>query len=345
MKQWVLSMCIALLLLIVMRTFFIQTLVVQSSSMSSTLQPGDWVVIDKFSYGARLPVTLISVPFAPLRISHSSPHLYLSWIELPYLRLPAIRKILRNDVIAFNYPADDSLPLDKKIVYIKRCVGLPGDTVSIISDILYVNRQKDTLSAVKHQYRVKFKDKRLTNKLLKKYGIDEGGFANDKGDYMFHLSSWQVHKLAKEKAVLSVEKFNRSENSDPSFVYPNESSLDWTLSNYGPIAVPKCGSRIRVNERNMSIYRDVLERFEKCKIRVKNSVWYINDMPLIYYYFKNDYYFVLDDNRDNAKDSRFWGFVPENHLIGRVPVILLSFDISSSGFIGIRWKRCFSHIE
>jgi len=307
--------------------------------MAGNLLPGDWLLINKAAYGTRLPITPLTLPFTPYRSSHSSPKYYLKWISLPYYRLPGYSYIKRNDIIAFNYPEEEDVPVDKRIVYLKRCVAIPGDTLKIVNSNLIVNRKKIKIENVRFEYLVKVKSNKLSQSVINKYQLNEGVEISNYGEYDLFLSVEQADKLKKENEIAGVERELKTSHYDFGYVYPHDPGLGWTLDNYGFVVIPKAGEKIILNKRNLSIYRDMLEKYENCTISVSHDSVYINNIPVKNYFFKNNYYFVLDDNRDNAKDSRLWGFLPESHIIGKVSIILISFNPSASGISKIRWNR------
>ena len=335
--SWFMAFIIAFLVLLFIRLFVFQTFVVQNSSMAGNLLPGDWVIIDKTEFGPRVPMTLISVPFAPVRTKLSSKKYYLKWPQLPYYRLPGLSSIARNDIIAFNYPPEKNVPLDKKVVYIKRCIGLPGDTVQVLNNRLIVNHKSTIISKICYEYRIKMKEKSISNDFLQKYELNEGGRLNDYGEYLLYISEETAEKLKSEKSVLSIER--DPDNADNSYVFPHNPRLHWTLSNYGSIKVPKSGDQITFTRNNIDLYREILEQYEKCSVSIGHDTVYINNLPLHSYFFKYDYYFVLDDNRDNGKDSRMWGFLPVTHIIGKVSRVLISFEPGTKEKFKIRYDR------
>jgi signal peptidase I len=341
--SWFKAILIAIMLLIIIRVFIFQTFVIQSSSMSANLLSGDWVVINKLSYGSRLPITLLSIPYTPDRTSSTSEKYFLDYIQFPYYRLSGYSKVNRNDILAFNYPYEQDVPFDKKIVLVKRCMGLAGDTLTIKNNVVYVNRTKTDIDNIQLEYRVKIKNKILKQSLIDKYDIYEGGPVNNYGEYDLYLTQRNVKSLKSENDIISIQKGKNLSNSDKTYVFPHDSKYKWTLDNYGSIIVPKAGDKLELNLKNISIYRDLLEKYENCTVTVSGDSILINNMHLQSYYVKNNYYFVLDDNRDNAKDSRLWGFLPESHIIGKVSFIIMSFNSSEKK--SIRWKRTFKCIE
>ncbi len=311
--------------------------------MAGSLMPGDWVIINKLAYGPRLPITLFALPFTSLRTSSSSGKYYLDWIKLPYYRMTGYDKIKAKDIIAFNSPFEEEAPLDMRIAFTKRCVGLPGDTLRIINNRLFVNRAEMKIENAQFEYSVKIKGRYLSKSTIEKYHISEGSEISAYGDYDLFLSESQADSLKLDKSIVKVIS-EPVINFDKGYVFPHDLRLKWTLNNYGPIIIPKAGKQLNLNARNILIYFSLLEKYEGCSVSYSDDSIFINKKFVKSYLFKNNYYFVLDDNRDNSKDSRLWGFLPEDHIIGKVSFILTSFDPSASGLSTIRWKRIFKKL-
>ncbi len=339
LKQWGVAFLIALVILLVIRAFLFQTMVIQTMTMSNTLKPGDYVLIDKFTYGIRLPITPIAIPFTPIRINKSTKAYYTKLVEFPYLRLTGVKPIERNAILAFNYPLEDSVPIDRKIVYAKRCVGLPGDTIQIIDNQLFVNGSLINLGVEKYLFRLALKEKELPQKFIDKYHLDDGSPLNNYGEYIFYLTHEQANKIKNDNLVLWIKRDKELENIEYKNAFPDDSAIGWTLNNFGPFVVPKAGMKLKVNKRNLRIYQSIIERYEKMEVETKNQQILINQHPVNTYVFKHNYYFMLDDNRDNAKDSRLWGVVPENHIIGKVSFIIFSFSPSNNSKTVFHWNR------
>jgi signal peptidase I len=341
---WMSSFVLAFVIILLIRALVFQTIVIQNYGMAANLIPGDWVLINKLTFGARLPETPLTIPFSTPRTTSTIEKNYFNWFTLPYYRIPGLKKINNNDIIAFNYPGEQDIPVDMRLVYVKRCVALPGDTLKISNGILYINKKRVEISDVQYEYLVKVKTKELSKSLINKYKLSEGSEISNFGDYNLYISKEQAESLKKEKEIASVTRDRKYIGYDKSYVFPNDASLEWTLDNFGPVVIPAKGNQLSMNRRNLTIYREIIERYEGHNVSVINDSIYIDDKPLRSYFFKNNYYFVLDDNRDNSKDSRMWGFLPEDHIIGKVSIIISSFNPEASGFSKIRWDRTFKSL-
>ncbi|MBI3239877.1 MAG: signal peptidase I [Flavobacteriia bacterium] len=247
---------------LIFRSCVMQVYKVPTGSMNNTFQEGDYIVVNKLAYGARTPMTPLSLPFG---------HTYLDWISFSYHRLPGFSSIQRDDILVFNYPAEKDLPIDHRKEYVKRCVGLAGDVISIKKGIVYVNGRK-------------------RNEVATAIPIYARKYKRTATDSLFYSPAY----------------------------FPHSGSVKWNSDRFGPLLVPKKGTRIRLTHEQLLIYREVIESYEQKEVRELNELFFIDGKRQKYYTFELNYYFVLGDNRANSLDSRFWGFVPEDHIIGKV---------------------------
>ena len=274
------------------RVFLFRVCVVPTDSMNNTLMEGDHVFVNKSAYGARVPIT-------PLSIHLGNEKYFLDIIKLPYLRLPGYSHVKRNDVVVFNLPIDNGLPVDERKEYIKRCIGLPGETISIKAGTIFINGHGIP---------------ELQNR-LNWYAIKSKNNASPVKDIF--LTNSESLTLEKNDTIASLEKkCFPLHNYAPSY-FPNAPQLKWNPDNFGPLYIPKKEEKIVLNKISILLYQRVIETYENNVLTFKNDTILINGTPEKYYTFKMNYYFVLGDNRYNSIDSRFWGFVPEDHLIGK----------------------------
>lgn len=322
--------------------------------MDKALYTGDFIFVNKLDYGARLPITPLSIPFSHRELNGKKP--YLDFIQLPYYRLPGLDSIRRNDVIVFNYPLEDSLPIDKREYYVKRIVGMPGDHFAIDEKLIYINNfASPLLTTTKHTYHVYSEGKMPIDK-LESLGIDEYGPINNKRTkYQMLLTHEQYDTLKYLKEIYRIQpkKFKKGVASSARF--PEGIDVKWDLDNFGPFMIPKKGDTVELTPFNVGIYKRVIEVYEGHQFELKNDVYYIDNEPCNTYTFESNYYFVMGDNRHNSVDSRFWGFVPESHILGKADIIFWSMEyleLSNSWFesLGnylksIRWSRILSEIR
>jgi signal peptidase I len=308
----------ALLVWLIVRTFFFQVVQIPTSSMSSTLKVGDYVIVNKFAVGARIPMTPLSLPFGNGKT-------YLDWFHLPYLRLPGYSTISRNDILVFNLPSEDEFPVDVRTPYIKRCVALPGDSFLIREGKVFVNGKEETAPATdKYRYAVALTDQADAYKRLLNAAEEPPGASADAIHYSVLLSREDSARLIKSGTISSAVRTIEAVSAFSPQFFPHDARMKWNIDYFGPLKIPKRGDSIRITTENLPVYRRVIENYEGNKIVTKSDSVLINGHYATYYRFRQNYYFTLGDNRYNSVDSRFWGFLPEDHIIGRHSFVLFS---------------------
>ncbi len=341
-------------------TFAFQPFVIPTSSLENTLLVGDYLFVSKLHYGPRVPMTVLQVPMVHDTVPVLKVRSYFKRPQLPYMRLPGFQKLKRNDLVVFNWPADTvhhffvaepgvQKPIDKKSHYVKRCVALPGDTVEVKNGILYINGRPATYpdrTEIKHEYVVKTKEglsfsRRQWQYLLDKFHIYEAH--RIPGGYMINLT---------RRAAEAVKSFPET---DTLYMYidsvkgrvfgrPNK----WSMDNFGPLYIPKKGDKVTLTEENYPLYKRLLAEYETGESLKTNKVeWhdgsaYINGKPVKEYTFKQNYYWMMGDNRSHSEDSRIWGFVPWTHIVGKPVFIWFSKDNVTGK---IRWDRVFTTVS
>jgi len=335
LKGWGLALLLVLIFALLIKGFVIQSFIVASPKMEKTLMTGDVLLVNKISIGARMPITLFSVPFFP--------SVYYNLIQFPPARIPAKNQIKQNELLVFNYPTQDSLPIDKRETMVKRCVGLPGDTFKIIDKRVYVNNLLFNESQnMQFNYRLETHGKFLNQKFIDKYGINEGGLVSEKGTYDFPLTHEMLKQIATEKNVNVVGELKDLQGKNLKMIFPYDKFHSYNKDYFGPLVVPFKGQKVKLSTSNIEIYRYLIVVHESNKLEIKNEKIFINGIETSTYLIKENYYFVLDDNRDNAKDSRYWGFLPESHIIGKATFLWFSYDKNKGK---IRWNRIFKTLK
>ncbi|APY10505.1 signal peptidase I [Seonamhaeicola sp. S2-3] len=368
--EWTSSILFAIVAATIVHTYFMQPFTIPSSSLEKSLLVGDFLFVSKFHYGARIPMTTVAAPMVHDTIPIIKKKSYLfddhkgsdSWknkLQLPYLRIPGFQNIKRNDIVVFNQPADTLLdmnnfhpdrnyykPIDKKTNLVKRCVGLPGDSLEIRDGFVYINGKKNELPDRAHlqfSYYVQPKTNQFNPEFLKKrYDITDGfGIVNDQNTYYFSaISDEALAKFKNHPNVASITP-NKQEKGvrDPN-VFPHDPNYNWNVDFFGPLYIPEKGKTIDINVDVLPLYKRVITEYEGNTLQVKGNQILINGEVTDKYTFKQNYYWMMGDNRHNSIDARAWGFVPFDHVVGKPVFIWMSWD----GIKNPRWERFFTTV-
>jgi signal peptidase I len=343
--EWLKALLAALIFFWLFTLLVFQLYPVSGTYMSGTLMPGDFILVNKSAYGPRIPVTPLSLPIFGNNLPFSNKKTYLDWIELPGYRLPGYSRVKRNDLVFFNYPGEIEKPIDRRIAYAKRCIGLPGDTIQLREKKVIVNHvPMEDPPFARNAYRIMAKPGSINRELLADLGISEGKLVSDAGVYRLYLTKSQVDTVLKLDVVDQIKLEIAEKGFGDILVFPSQRNIPWNLDHFGPVVVPGRNQRIDLSAKNARIYAELIVS-ENNSMEVSGKTIMINGLETDHYIFKKNYYFLLDDNRDNAKDSRYWGFLPENHLIGKVSMVVFSLDRSEEGTSAIRWNRLFKRIQ
>lgn len=351
LRNWIEAILFAVVAATILRTFLIEAYTIPTSSMEKSMLIGDFLFVSKTSYGPRVPITPIAFPLVHHTLPFSkNKKSYSEAIKLPYHRMKGFGEVKRNDCVVFNWPAEKlGRPVDKKENYVKRCVGVPGDKIEIINGALKVNDQpQEEPIGMKKQfiYKVKTTNTGLNPKILyDKFDITEGRRGGNPNEYNLFLTDNSSEGIKKFNNVISVEKNIDTNKRNLEYIFPNNKSTDWNIDNFGPIVIPKNGSSVKLDSSNIDLYRDIIEIYESNLLNVENNKIFINDTLVSEYTFKMDYYWMMGDNRHNSADSRMWGFVPENHIVGKALFVWMSWDTNAKGLKKIRWDRLFTSVK
>ncbi len=408
--EWVSSIVFAVVAASIVHTYFVQPYVIPTSSLEKTLLVGDFLFVSKFHYGARTPMTTVAAPMVHDTIPGLGIKSYLKKPQLPYFRLPGFKKVKKNDIVVFSWPADTVYqffkkqkgvikPIDKKSNYVKRCVGTPGDSLSIINGDVYINGEKLVLSdrakpefihtittkndidnsiiqlvgrenysggVIKIPKEALLQDK--AEEVLKTrtyldyiksdslYNYYTGGISdnkvisflkatNVKNMALFNMTEQEAKNLVGKSGIVSVDRFSyKKPNTD---VFPQDSNLQGTSDNFGPIYLPEAGKTIKLDIASLPYYKKIIKDYEHNTLSVNGNQIKINNKVTDTYTFKQDYYWMMGDNRHRSEDSRFWGYVPEDHIVGTPIFIWMSIDHFTEGMGNwkIRWDRVFTTVN
>ena len=366
--EWTSSIIFAVIAATFVHTYFMQPYTIPTSSLEKSLLVGDFLFVSKFHYGARVPMTTIAAPMVHDTIPIIKTRSYLNkkqlpfLAELPYTRLPGFQKIKRNEIVCFNWPVDTFKnmyytdkyyykPIDKKTNYVKRAVGIAGDTLEVINGYVYINGEKNQLperAKLQFSYLVQPKKNKFNQKvMINNYDItDRFGPINSNYTYKFMgISDASLEKLKKDTNVEWIKKDTLTKGvKDPS-VFPQNPSYNWNNDFFGPIYIPKEGATIEINKDNIPIYERLIKIYEDNDLYMQDDNIYINGVKTNQYTFNQDYYWLMGDNRSNSQDSRSWGFVPFDHVVGKPVFKWLSIDYNAKGFNKIRWDRMFTTVH
>ncbi|MGI6719239.1 MAG: signal peptidase I [Bacteroidales bacterium] len=385
LREWVDAIIYAVVSVSILKMYIFAAYTIPTSSMEKSLLVGDFLFVNKFVYGARSVITPISFPFVmhtmPLTSETKS---YSDKIELKYHRYPALKKIKNYVPIVFNYPEGDTVstkfqsnasyyslvrqygyqrvnldkrnfgkiiyrPIDKRESYIKRCIGIPGDTLQVIDGYAYINGIKENHKGkLQFTYDVKTNGTRFRNSLFDELDITENIDYNPNNSvYTLTLTEEAYNKIKNNPIVESIvpnlqTKEDYYNQNCIKYLFPYNSNYMWTIDEYGPIYIPKKGDVLEINSTNICLYERLIETYEKNNLEIKGDKIYINDVLTDKYTVKMNYYWMMGDNRHNSADSRFWGFVPEDHIVGAPSFVWLSLNKNKNLFNGkVRWKKMF----
>ena len=405
------SILFAVVAATLVHNYFIQPYIIPTGSLEKSLLIGDFLFVSKFHYGARAPMTAVSVPMVHDTVPGLKIRSYLKKPQFPYLRLPGLQKINRNEIVVFSWPADTvrqffvrekrvDKPIDKKSNYVKRCVGIPGDTLEIIDGFVHTNGSKNQLpdrARVQYTHYAYAQKGVSSRKLLaegfsdfnRTYKIDNitessyqqiipyiiGRMGNTIEDFRVittakglptdvirktGLRVSEILELKKEMTLTLdeatamrkvpeidsvVRRFSKKNVPNEAF-FPNKIPFDWNEDNFGPLVIPKKGMTVNLNKENLPLYKKIIAEYEANDLETSPSEIRINGNPTDRYTFKKDYYWMMGDNRHKSEDSRFWGFVPDDHIVGKPIFIWFSIKGINDGIKNwsIRWDRVFTTV-
>ena len=406
------SIAFAIVAATIVHNYFIQPFIIPTGSLEKSLLIGDFLFVSKFHYGARAPMTAVSFPMVHDTIPLLKVRSYLKKPQIPYFRFPGFEKIKRNEIVVFSWPADTvrqffvkekgvRKPIDKKSNYVKRCVGLPGDSLEIINGFVHTNGKRNQLpDRAKVQYTfLAYNTKGVSARQLaslgyrdffRKYRIENitqtsyqqllpyivGSSGNSPENFVAitdhrGLSLEVIQKLGLRAGeqlqkqinlTLTLEEAQKLKNvpwldsikqqidiiqKPNERFFPNRLPYNWNQDNFGPIVIPKKGSTVQLTKKNIPLYKKIITDYEKNQLEILPNQILINGKQSSSYTFKKDYYWMMGDNRHRSEDSRFWGFVPDDHIVGKPIFIWFSIDGINDGLKNwkVRWDRVFTMVN
>ncbi|RTY80828.1 signal peptidase I [Flavobacterium sp. LS1P28] len=362
------SLLFAVIVATVVHTYFIQPYTIPTSSLEKSLLVGDFLFVSKMNYGARVPMTTVAFPMVHDSIPLTKSKSYLIWPQLPYMRLPGIQNIDRTDIVVFNWPVDTVYrffdtskrraykPVDKKSNYVKRCLGIPGDSLSIKDGMIYIDGkllQMPERAKPQFSYKVALDGKTPIDfeSIFKDLDVtDPAGFIDQtKRDTLFlsALTEAGAERLKNTPGITAVIRQIAKDADNTIFPHINK----WNRDNFGPIYIPEKGKTVALSTETLPFYKAIITDYEmnedgkKNDLKVTGNEIRLNGAVVKTYTFKQNYYWMMGDNRHNSEDSRYWGFVPENHIVGKPIFIWLSIDPNGKGLEKVRWDRVFTTVS
>ena len=386
--EWTEAIVFAVVAATVIRTFFFEAFTIPTSSLEKSMMVGDYLFVSKVSFGAKIPNTPLSFPFA----HHTLPFTeytksYLEWFKLPYFRLPGLASVKNNDIVVFNYPDGDTValcaqdqsyyqlvrdygrdlvwnskeinpqtgkpyfgkivarPPDKRENYVKRCVAIAGDTLLIKNQKVFLNSKPAYIAeTMQYTYKVKTDGTSFSPKVIEKFDITDPIRSEQDSTgvyYMVNLPNNKVEEFKKLSNVKSLEPSIEQAGEYNARIFPHKPTFKWNNDNFGPLYIPKKGVTINIDTTNIILYDRIIRIYEGNNLEIKGDKIFINGKETKTYTFNLDYYFMMGDNRQNSADSRYWGYVPEDHIVGKPVFVWMSIkednkninSRQSSGFI------------
>ena len=409
--QFIGSTVYAVVIATVVHAYFMQPYIIPTGSLEKSLLVGDFLLVSKFHYGARTPQTVVSFPMVHDTIPLLKTRSYLKKPQLPYMRLPGLQQIKRNDIVVFSWPADTVRqffkkeagvvkPVDKKSNYVKRCVAIPGDTLTIEDGIIYINGKESIMpdrakpifgykaynakgiSARKlinagyddltrkflitnisqpildalrphllmianpdpSNYQVLTGSKGLPLNIVQQYRIQAKELLETQKSLFLTLK--EAEELPNAVTLDSLKRNINSKRTYNDSYFPNNVRYNWNEDQFGPLVMPKKGATVQLNSKNVALYKKIISDYELNNLELSGDDIKINGFTADTYTFKQDYYWMMGDNRHRSEDSRFWGFVPEDHIVGKPVFIWMSIDGFMDGLRNwkIRWERVFTTV-
>lgn len=358
-REWWDAILFAVVAATLIRWLIMEAYTIPTPSMENSLLVGDFLFVSKFHYGTRTPKTPLQVPLTHQKIWFTEIPSYVEWIQLPQYRLPGFSEVRRGDVVVFNVPGMEEnnwglprsqwkkYPTDLKTNYIKRCVAVAGDVLEIKDRQVIVNGEvMENPPNTQYSYIVTSKDQ------INKRNLDNldltpnedyfflGRPETDKVYYRMHLTHELVAKLKALPYITSVEL---QESAADGSTFPHSPLYKWSGDNFGKLTIPKEGWTISINDSTLALYGSTIVEYDhNDDAKITDGKLLIDGKEVTQYTFNQNYYFMMGDNRHNSQDSRYWGFVPEDHIVGKGFFIWLSIDRNKGG---IRWNRFFNLIR
>lgn len=381
-REWFEAIVFAVVAVTIINLFYFQHYKIPTSSMEKSLLVGDHLWVNKFVYGARLPNTPLSFPLVhhtlPLSATAKS---YIEWPRWDYYRFPKIRSVRNNDVIVFNYPEGDTVstayqsnrsyyslarqygkdnvrnneayfgdivyrPVDKRENFIKRCIAIPGDTLQIINQVVHINGSPLEITGhLQHQYVIVTNGQPFSKRALQTLDVTDEVYPIGPNQFLMNLSDEASEKIGSYTNVVALERVVQPAGEASLEIFPYDTTLGWNLDHYGPVVIPRKGVTVPLSTANLPLYERIISTYEGHTLNVAGGKIQIDGKEVTEYTFGMDYYWVMGDNRHNSVDSRYWGFLPEDHVVGKAEFVWISSDKNQPLLKRWRWNKMFRLIR
>lgn len=360
-REWIEAISFAIFAATLIRWAFMEAFTIPTPSMENSLLVGDFLFVSKINYGPRTPQTPLQFPLTHQKVWGTELNSYSTAIQLPQYRFPGFGFVERNDVVVFNYPVNDGFnrrsdgdfhPADLKTHYIKRCVAVPGDVLEIKDTQIYINGEKgENPELMQFSYTV-FASSTIRDRNFEKLNISEYSIIsnNENGvTYFIHTTPKNAEILESYDFVKAVQLNMKSAGNKEARIFPidyGDVTRSWNNDNYGPLLIPGREVTIQMTPENISLYQSTITDYEGIEgLEFTKDKMLVDGVEVKEYTFRQDYFFMMGDNRHNSLDSRYWGFVPEEYVVGEAAFIWLSLDPNKSFLSKIRWNRLFNGID
>lgn len=345
LREWLDAALFALIASTIIRGLLFSAYAIPSGSMEGTLLTGDYLFVSKIAYGPRMPFTPLAVPFLEYTVANDSVKTYWDGVKLPYFRLPGLSAIKNGDIVVFNKPEETDKPVDVRTLLIKRCQALPGDRLTIVNGQVFVNgKANSNAKEAQTSYAVEMNNRELNPKTFQDLHIEvRQQLAENTFEMIIPTENLAV--LKSYSNIKSIKPVAEPKGEYDAQVFPHNERFKWNEDNFGPLVLPKSGMTILLNDSTMTLYSRAISLYENNKLETNGKDILINGKKASSYTFKMNYYWMMGDNRHNSLDSRFWGYVPEDHVIGKAMITWMSVDSAASALNQIRWNRILKVIK